>query len=121
MSDSALELDTLKATHEELKRSDVITVAGRIDSSNATQFDAFLKSNLVDRGRYHIVLDMSGVTYISSAGLRALVALQRETNKHRGSVLLAAPSERVEEVLKLAGLQQLFTTYPDTTTAVGSI
>lgn len=120
MSDSTLELDTLKARHEELKRSDVITISGRIDSSNATQLDSFLKSNLVDRGRYHIVLDMSGITYISSAGLRALVALQREATKHRGSVLLAAPSERVEEVLKLAGLQQLFTTYPDTTQAVGS-
>lgn len=120
MSESALELDTLKATHEELKRSDVITVSGRVDSTNAPQFDTFLKTNLVDRGRYQIVLDMSGVTYISSAGLRALVALQREASKHRGSVLLAAPSERVEEVLKLAGLYPLFTIYPDTTQAVGS-
>lgn len=120
MSDSTLELDTLKADHEELKRSDVITVTGRIDSSNAAQFDQFLKTNLVDRGRYHIVLDMSGVNYISSAGLRAMVALLREANKHRGAVLLAAPSERVEEVLKLAGLHQLFKVYPDTTQAVGS-
>ncbi len=120
MSDAVLDLDTLKATKEELKRSDVVTISGRIDSSNAAQFDEFLKSNLVDRGRYHIVLDMGGVTYISSAGLRAMVALQREATKHRGSVVLAAPSERVDEVLKLAGLNQLFICYPDTTQAVGS-
>ena len=120
MSDSVLELDTLKATQEEHKRSDVMTLVGRIDSSNATQLDEFLKTNLVDRGRYHIVLDMSGVTYISSAGLRAMVALQREASKHRGSVVLAAPSERVQDVLKLAGLNKLFTAYPDTTQAVGS-
>lgn len=120
MSDSALELETLKVTREELKRSDIVTLVGRIDSSNAAQLDEFLKTNLADKGRYHIVLDMNGVTYISSAGLRAMVALQREASKHRGSVVLAAPSERVQEVLKLAGLSKLFTAYPDTTLAVGS-
>ena len=120
MSDSVLDLETLKATREELKRSDLVTIVGRIDSSNAPQFDSYLKSNLIDHGRYHIVLDMSSVNYISSAGLRALVALQREATKHRGSVVIAAPSERVTDVLKLAGLQQLFTIYPDTTQAVGS-
>jgi anti-anti-sigma factor len=120
MSESELELETMKATHEELKRSDVITLVGRIDSSNATQLDNFLKTNLVDRGHYNIVVEMSGVTYVSSAGLRALVALQREASKHRGRVVLAAPSDRVDEVMKLAGLQTLFPSYPDTTQAVGS-
>lgn len=120
MSDSTLELENLKVTREELKRSDVVTLVGRIDSGNASQLDAFLKTHLVDHGHYHIVLDMSGVSYISSAGLRAMVALQREATKHRGGVVLAAPSERVEEVLKLAGLSKLFTAFPDTTQAVGS-
>lgn len=115
MSDSSLDINV-----EELKRVDLITAAGRIDSSNALEFDEVLKSNTVDKGRYNIVLDLSGVEYMSSAGLRAMVALLRESKKHRGDVRLAAPSDRVQEVLSLAGLDTLFTIYDSQTAAVGS-
>lgn len=107
------------ATVEDMKRVDLVTVSGRIDSNNAPQFDDILKA-ITDRGRYNVVLDMQGVDYISSAGLRAIVALLRETNKHRGDVRLAAPSGRVAEVLQLAGLDALFKVYDDSVSAVGS-
>lgn len=110
---------TFTATVEDMKRVDLVTVTGRIDSNNAPQFDAILK-DITDRGRHNVVLDMQGVDYISSAGLRAIVSLLRETKKHRGDVRLAAPSTRVSEVLKLAGLDSLFTTYEDSVSAVGS-
>jgi anti-anti-sigma factor len=63
---------------------------------------------------------LNGVTYMSSAGLRAIVALLRESKKHRGDVRIATPSERVKEVLQLAGLDSLFDMYDDETAAVGS-
>jgi anti-sigma B factor antagonist len=94
-------------------------VAGRVDSSNATQLDNQLKE-LLDNGRYKLVLDLSGVNYLSSAGLRAMVAAVRECKKHRGDVRLATVSDRVTEVLKLAGLNVIFQTYEDKTSAVGS-
>jgi anti-sigma B factor antagonist len=104
---------------EDLKRVELVEVSGRIDSSNAAQFDDILKE-IAKRGKFNVVLDMSGVDYISSAGLRALVALLRENKKHRGDVRLATPSERVMEVLSLAGLDSLFTVYDDRAAAVGS-
>lgn len=103
----------------QMKRVELATIEGRIDSSNAAEFDALLKG-LVDDGKYQIVLDMSEVNYISSAGLRAMVALLREARKHRGDVRIATPSERVNEVLELSGLSELFTCYPDAIQAVGS-
>jgi anti-sigma B factor antagonist len=112
-------MSDLSISIESFKRVDLVTVAGRVDSSNATQLDNQLKE-LLDNGRYKLVLDLSGVNYLSSAGLRAMVAAVRECKKHRGDVRLATVSDRVTEVLKLAGLNVIFQTYEDKTSAVGS-
>jgi anti-sigma B factor antagonist len=109
----------MKIEVQSLKRVELITVSGRIDSSNANDFDAALK-NLTDNGEYQLVLNMSGVEYTSSAGLRAMVAALRECKKHNGDLRLSEPSERVSEVLNLAGLTSLFEIYDDDVSAVGS-
>jgi anti-anti-sigma factor len=57
---------------------------------------------------------------MSSAGLRAMVAALRECKKHRGDLRLANPSERMAEVLDLAGLDSVFSIYDEATAAVGS-
>lgn len=101
------------------KRVDVVTVSGRIDSSNAPELDAALKG-LLESGRTNIILAMSDANYMSSAGLRAIVTALRTAKKNRGDVRLAAPSERIVEVLKLAGLEEVFETYDDEVSAVGS-
>ena len=103
---------------EDLKRVELVRVSGRIDSSNASQFDNVLKE--VAERKHNVVLEMSGVEYISSAGLRAIIALLRECKKHRGDVRLANPSECVVEVLSLAGLDSLFEVYDTESAAVGS-
>jgi anti-sigma B factor antagonist len=104
---------------EQFKRADLIEVSGRIDSSNASELeDAF--NSITNDGRYNLVLDLSGIEYMSSAGLRAMVAALRECKKHRGDLRLANPSPRMKEVLELAGLDAVFTIYNDTTAAVGS-
>jgi anti-anti-sigma factor len=116
MSETALNIS--RETH---KRVDVIIASGRIDSSNASEFDAAIKDAL-DEGRYNLVLDLSDVSYMSSAGLRVMVAALRECKKlpNNGDVRLSNPSDRVAEVLELAGLNAMFQTYSDTTSAVGS-
>ncbi|MDX1414029.1 MAG: STAS domain-containing protein [Candidatus Promineifilaceae bacterium] len=108
---------------ESMKRVELVTVAGRIDSSNASELDDALKE-IIKSGKYNIVLNLNGVNYMSSAGLRALVAALRECKKHRGNVVISDPSQRVAEVLDLAGLTvaeaPLFRVYDDNITAVGS-
>ena len=104
---------------ESFKRVDLLTVSGRIDSSNASELeDAF--SELAHDGRYRLVVDLSGIDYMSSAGLRALVDALRENKKHRGDLRIASPSERMDEVLKLAGFDTVFSVYEDSVSAVGS-
>ncbi len=109
----------LEINIEEHKRADLITVSGRIDGSNASELDEAFKG-LADEGHYKMVAELSGVSYMSSAGLRALVAALRESKKHRGDLRIANPSERMREVLNLAGLDTIFTIYDDATAAIGS-
>jgi anti-sigma B factor antagonist len=109
----------MKIEVQSMKRVELVTVEGRIDSSNANDFDAALKE-LADNGEYQLVLNMSGVEYISSAGLRAMVSSLRESKKHNGDLRLSNPSERVTEVLNLAGLNSLFEIFDDDVSAVGS-
>lgn len=114
---------TLQITTEPLKRVALMTVAGRIDSSNAHELDAALTGAIED-GRYNLAVNLSGVSYMSSAGLRALVSALRECRKKGGDMRISAPSERVSEVLNLAGLttgaNPLFVVFVDDTAAVGS-
>lgn len=112
-------MSELTITQQSHKRVEVLTIDGRVDSSNASQLDDKLKS-LIDDGKVNLVLELSGVAYMSSAGLRAIVAALRETNKKRGDVRLASVSERVSDVLSLAGLDSLFDLFDDTASAIGS-
>jgi anti-sigma B factor antagonist len=102
-----------------LKKVDVIALAGRIDSSNATDFDNAMK-DLLSKGRRNIVLDMSKLDYMSSAGLRAMVAALKSARNGGGNVVIAEPNERMVDTLKLVGFQSLFTQYPHVLDAVDS-
>ncbi len=112
-------MSELQINRESYNRCEVLQVNGRIDSSNAPDFDNALKDVMND-DRHNIVLNLSGVSYMSSAGLRGLVSAMRECKKNRGVVVLASPSDRVNEVLELAGLSSLFSIFDDETAAVGS-
>jgi len=103
-----------------MKRATLVEVNGRVDSTNATQLGDALSQQL-DAGHQMLVVDLSSVEYMSSAGLRELVsALKKARKTAGGDVRLAALSPRVKEVLELAGLDTIFHIYPTQVEAVGS-
>jgi anti-sigma B factor antagonist len=105
---------------KEFKHCRLVTVTGRVDSSTAPQFGQALEE-LIQQGVFKIVIEMTGLEYMSSAGFRALLGAQRECKKYnRGEVLLAAVPERIREALELAGFTELFKSFPDSLEAVGS-
>ena len=102
------------------KRCSVVTVSGRVDSNTAPAFDEAL-INVIEGGQHNVVLELSGVEFMSSAGLRAMVSALKACNRGGGNLAVAAPSKRVVEVMDLAGLTLLFTIFDDLTAAVGSL
>lgn len=112
-------MSELSVSTESMKRVQLVSVSGRVDSSTAQQFDSAIQS-LFDQGHYNLVLNLSEVNYMSSAGLRTLVSAMKESKRHGGKIALSSLSDRVEEVLELAGLNSLFDIYEENTAAVGS-
>ncbi len=104
---------------ESFKRVDLIKASGRIDSVSALELDKTFE-NLAEDSRYNIVLDLSDISYISSAGLRAMVSASRASKKNGGAVRIATPSDAVLSVFGLAGVTPLFETYETVVSAVGS-
>jgi anti-sigma B factor antagonist len=97
----------------------VMKVTGRVDSETAPELDMALTSLLKDSGN-KIVLDLKGVDFLSSAGLRAIVKAYQETRKAGGDVRLATASDPVEVVLRTVGMMDMLKIYPTSQEAVAS-
>jgi anti-sigma B factor antagonist len=109
----------MEITTQEFKHCEMIKIKGRVDSATAPQMAQALES-AAKAGKYKLVVDMSELEYMSSAGFRALLAAQRESKKfNRGEVVLASVPDRIREALELAGFTELFKTFDDDLTAVG--
>ncbi len=102
------------------KRCYLIKPKGRLDSAAAPQFaDALNK--IMDEGHYRLVIDMSELEFMSSAGLRVLISAQKNCKRYnRGEVYLAALPKNILAALELAGFTELFEIYEDVLTAVGN-
>jgi anti-sigma B factor antagonist len=84
----------------------VIKPDGRIDTLAAEQLDQVLQAALAE-GHTRIVVDMTNVEYISSAGLRSLAAVLVKSRDEGGDMKLAALNERVTRVFKIIGFDLL--------------
>ena len=110
----------MEITTKEFKSCDLVVLSGRVDSSTAPQLTEALEG-ITNGGRFKVVLDMSGLEYMSSAGFRALLSSQRVCKRYnRGEIVLATVPERVKEALELAGFTELFKTFDDAIEAVGN-
>ena len=95
----------------------VIQPDGRIDTEAAEQLDQVLQTALTE-GHSRIVVDMSKVEYISSAGLRSLAAVLVRCRDEGGDMKLAALNERVTRVFKIIGFDLLMSVTDTPETAI---
>lgn len=96
----------------------VVTVSGRVDSETAPMLDTELTK--VVGGNSKLVLDLKGVDYMSSAGIRALVKASQAVGKSGGAVKLASVPEPIQSVLYTVGLNQKIVEYSSVDEAVAS-
>ena len=109
----------MEITKQEFKHCDLLTIKGRVDSATAPKLTEAIEA-AQKAGHYKIVLDMSGLDYMSSAGFRALLAGQRNSKRYnRGEMVLALVPKNIEDALELAGFTELFKRFDDITAAVG--
>jgi len=99
----------------------VLTVSGQIDAYSAPEIEKALTAIINDQGR--VVVDLAAVDYVSSAGLRVLLAGLKQTRSQvakAGDLRVVGLQPQVKEVFDIAGFTPLFKIYDDVTTAVNS-
>ncbi|HWQ12490.1 MAG TPA: anti-sigma factor antagonist [Roseiflexaceae bacterium] len=85
----------------------VFDLSGRLDAVGTQQAIAQVNAAVTAGARY-ILLDLSGVTFMSSSGLRALLLVRKELMNHGGQLRLCCLQPHVQEVFTLTGFTQVF-------------
>lgn len=83
----------------------VLFVQGRLDSKNANILRE-CGAEVAAEGR-NLILNLSGVSFMGSSGLGALLALSEEFQEQGGEIRIVEPSEAARTVIKLVSLDQL--------------
>lgn len=100
---------TLDLTRSSLNGWQVVTITGQIDSKTVSTLRDFLgKEVKVDEP---LALELSGVPFMSSAGLRTMLTLERQTKSHGVDLALLGLRSEIADTMKVTGFYQYFTTY----------
>ncbi len=97
----------------EYKRCAVMKTNGRIDSYTAPEFEEAL-NQLMEKNYYNIILDMSDVNFVSSAGWWAMIRVQKDVKKFdRGELVLVNLDEKFRNQWTWSVLRQSFNIYDE--------
>jgi anti-sigma B factor antagonist len=94
----------------------VLSVSGDIDAETFPQLVSEA-DKVLEAGHVHLVLDLSGVAYISSGGLIALQAITSRAAARGGKAVLCCVGRQVAQVLKISGFDQRLAILPDVAAA----
>ncbi len=89
----------------------VLAVTGRLDTLTAPQFEAECAA-CADAGDTRIVVDLSGLEYISSAGLRSILGAAKKLKSLGGGISFCGLSGIVAEVFTVSGFVKLLPVFP---------
>ena len=83
----------------------VVSVRGRVDSETADELESALHSAVEPDGK--VAVDFAGVTYVSSAGLRALIQGARAAEVKRSQFVVCSVTPSVKRVFDMSGMQHI--------------
>ncbi len=97
----------------------IVSMKGRIDADTAHEVEQKFNS-IMSKNKYSLIADMRELNFISSAGLRVLLATLKETRKNGGDLRLACLQADVKKVLDMTGFVNLFKIHQSVKDAVKS-
>jgi anti-sigma B factor antagonist len=97
----------------------ILRVSGYVDTTTSPDLERRLQALLREK-RYHVVVDLARVEYISSAGWGIFISEIREIREHGGDLKLAGMAPDVREVFDLLEFENILQSYSDAELAVAS-
>ena len=84
-----------------------IAIKGRLDAVSAAAAEAAI-NGVIEAGASHLVLNLSGLEYVSSAGLRVLLVTAKKLSRQNGKIVLCGLQDAVREVFAISGFLSIF-------------
>ena len=97
----------------------IVQAEGKLDSMSAPELDKRL-TDLIENGTRQIAVDLAGIDYVSSAGLRVFLSATKRLKQSQGKLTLANPSAQVQQILDIAGFASILPIFKTLNEAVGA-
>ena len=88
----------------------IFVLDGRVDTQGAMEMDKSLQA-AITQGKYKLIMDMTDVTYISSAALRSLADILTKSKKGGGDLKLVALNSKILRVFRIIGFDKYFSIF----------
>jgi anti-sigma B factor antagonist len=101
----------------------VVHVAGRLDQDTCEAFRSEMMALVEEaaRGGGAVVLDLSALEYVSSAGLRCFMLASRQAKAQHGRIFVAALQPMVSEIFEISHFNLIFQVFPTVREALGAV
>lgn len=96
-----------------------LAINGRLDAVTATAAEADI-NKVIESGVSHLVLNLTGLDYVSSAGLRVLLVTAKKMSRQNGKIVLCGLQDAVREVFTISGFLSIFPVAADEAEAAKS-
>lgn len=110
----------MELTEEGAADITIVAVAGRLDTQTAGRFSTRM-DELLGAGQAQLLIEASGLNYISSAGFRALLLAAKGAADKGGRLAVCSMTPPMRRVVELAGLEAVFETYPSREDALAKL
>lgn len=107
----------MEIKEEKRGRVKIVGLRGRLDANSSQSVENRLLA-LINGGEDRLVLDFSGLAYMSSLGLRVLMMVAKNIQKVNGKLALAGLNDHIYEIFKIARFTDIFSIYPNCDEAV---
>ncbi|MDS1270100.1 STAS domain-containing protein [Lipingzhangella sp. LS1_29] len=95
----------------------IVMVEGELDIATADDLQGTIETAVNVHGPW-LIIDLSGLEFMDSSGLNAVISAYRTVSEKGGGLALAAPNDRVNKVLRLVGLHRQVAVHPTVSAAV---
>jgi len=102
------------------KNALVVSAKGRIDAVTAPMFENSL-FDFISKGENIFIINFAHLEYISSAGLRSILATAKKLKENKGEMLFAALKDPVREVFRISGFNSIFQIFATDEEALATI
>lgn len=110
----------IQITQEQQDGVRILALSGRLDTETAADVELTLQ-DLLAAGETRFLFDLSGIGYVSSAGLRVLLGLAKKLDGGKGDLKLCGMNASVRQVFDMTGFSKLVAIFPNRDAALGQV